>query len=57
VSTDTTVTTADMHWKFDEGFTEMMYKISISPSKSGKVLVVDAVLACARLYMLMLMIM
>ena len=41
-----TMTTADIHWKFDEGFTEMMYKISISPSKSGTLLV-DTVLACA----------
>lgn len=52
VSTDTTVvldtmTTADIHWKFDEGFTEMMYKISLSPAKSGTVLLIDAVLACA----------
>lgn len=41
-----TMTTADIHWKFDEGFTEMMYKISMSPSKSGYIFA-DAVLACA----------
>ena len=41
-----TMSTADIHWKFDEGFTEMIYKISISPAKSGTLLV-DTVLACA----------
>jgi len=51
VSLDTTLvldtmTTADIHWKFDEGFTEMMYKISISSAKSENVFV-DSVLACA----------
>jgi len=41
-----TTTTADIHWKFDEGFTEMMYKVSISPTKPGSIKV-DSYLACA----------
>jgi len=40
------MTTADIHWKFDEGFTELMYKITIFPSKSGNVQV-DSALYCA----------